>query len=1180
MPLYETVSLDEFNKLRMPDQTRLYNMLSRNNGSSTGESGDDNFFAKRAKSLENAFGTTGAAIAGGINEEIERNKNKERGERFDKSMQDIYKNAGYNSVDDYYNAKEAAEKDAFGRIGFDIDSYWDNRANADIAGDKDTVARLDQEYNAAKAQIGNDEALAKFDEIQNQLKTQSTANYNEAKKAAEDYADYRQNSYIGQKTNQDRGKFAGSAINTLSTMFDVMAPGAGVVANSVQGGLEGIADELEQNGLKDFNWERAGQNALIGATTGAVTGGLNKGLNKIASTTGNILPGTGIASKVGNAGINATRAALNYAPIKSNGLAGQLANNVAQGALRGAASGAVGGATGAGLSAAMNGQDVLGSALEGAKRGAGQGALAGGVMAGANTAVNAAKNAMNGVPTNGVQDAEVVNNMPVEEKRKLLYHGSPSTDIEDFDMNMAGKNSRTGEKAIYFTDDLPTAEEFSYERIPTDSNFVDQKGAKGKVYRRYLDMQNPLDLSKLSDSQIESLWEYAEPRAASLMDKNKFIDTLKEARAAGNDQMIKSQLDLGRLPEAGYDGIIAKMYPGENDIREYGVFDSSKILKPEPNNTKLGLSPAFEPNDTIQTRNKWQSVGEQLNNAAKKQKYAGLYGSLDDSTAQRAIDTGVVDKLESLGVKPENYLEAAKTSDYINNLTTKLAENSEVIAKAPNLMKDLSLDNVDILMNDTAKNKYNQYINQIVADGPRTGRANSTPDEYSAGYLLKKSREFGKAAEKVRRSGGEGAAQLSEALRNAKHILRNTAGEALANEEITGNLTNDQIKQGLAKLGANEKIQNYYTELVDGQAPKVGDYIKRSADFEQARDMGTQMEAGRYSKNGQNNSPNMTTQLWNASGLAEPTKVVLSNTVAPLASGATKLAGKIIGGVGDAAAKIKDVLGGGDTPTPTTTNIPTNAVETAYNPATKVYEAIGRTEGLSNAEQARTADYLVNATQEAKNAQVGGNTLESLIGQPATTNNTSVYGSMYGTGGNTGTSTNRIVSQSGNEYFQPTGDYWTDVIARAMTAAIDADDVNAFASLYGMYQDSLSNLQKQQQSSTKQTKLTSTQQRANAAMDSLDRLSNMNPDLGYNLSGIPVIGNIATLGGNDYEGEAKSLAQQIGYMVSGANIKEEEAYNIGKAYVPQPFDSEQTRNLKLQRAYNIIRQYQNGTEEE
>ena len=95
-------------------------------------------------------------------------------------------------------------------------------------------------------------------------------------------------------------------------------------------------------------------------------------------------------------------------------------------------------------------------------------------------------------------------------------------------------------------------------------------------------------------------------------------------------------------------------------------------------------------------------------------------------------------------------------------------------------------------------------------------------------------------------------------------------------------------------------------------------------------------------------------------------------------------------------------------------------------------------------------------------------------------------------------------------------------------------------------------------------------------MTSLERLATMTPDLGYNLSNIPVIGNIATLGGNDYESEARSLAQQIGYMVSGSNIKDTEAENIGKSYVPQPWDREQTRQNKLRRAYDIIQQYQNG----
>ena len=140
-----------------------------------------------------------------------------------------------------------------------------------------------------------------------------------------------------------------------------------------------------------------------------------------------------------------------------------------------------------------------------------------------------------------------------------------------------------------------------------------------------------------------------------------------------------------------------------------------------------------------------------------------------------------------------------------------------------------------------------------------------------------------------------------------------------------------------------------------------------------------------------------------------------------------------------------------------------------------------------------------------------------------------------------------------------------------MQLAMNAGDAAAFGQLYSMYQNALANSRK---TDTSQAKLSETQKRANAAMDSLERIENMTPDLGYNLSGIPLVGNIATFGGNDYEAEAKSLAQQIGYMVSGANIKEEEAYNIGKAYVPMPMDSEQTRRNKLQRAKAIIEKYQ------
>lgn len=168
-----------------------------------------------------------------------------------------------------------------------------------------------------------------------------------------------------------------------------------------------------------------------------------------------------------------------------------------------------------------------------------------------------------------------VADLMAESKPKTYYHGSPETDITEFDMSRAGKNTRSGEKAIYFTDDPATAEEFSYERTPTDSLFFDKKGRKGGVYEANLDMKNTLDLGNLSDAQIEELWQYASP-LGKLDGKEGFIKDMKHLRQVGNDQLIKSKLDLSALANSPYDSFQAKMYPGENDIREYGIFDASK----------------------------------------------------------------------------------------------------------------------------------------------------------------------------------------------------------------------------------------------------------------------------------------------------------------------------------------------------------------------------------------------------------------------------------------------------------------------------------------------------------------------------------------------------------------------------------------------------------------------------
>lgn len=57
----------------------------------------------------------------------------------------------------------------------------------------------------------------------------------------------------------------------------------------------------------------------------------------------------------------------------------------------------------------------------------------------------------------------------VKAKTYALFHGSPSTDIENFDLSKAGTNTSTGEKFLFFTDSKEIADDFSYERLPTNS---------------------------------------------------------------------------------------------------------------------------------------------------------------------------------------------------------------------------------------------------------------------------------------------------------------------------------------------------------------------------------------------------------------------------------------------------------------------------------------------------------------------------------------------------------------------------------------------------------------------------------------------------------------------------------------------------------------------------------------
>ena len=159
----------------------------------------------------------------------------------------------------------------------------------------------------------------------------------------------------------------------------------------------------------------------------------------------------------------------------------------------------------------------------------------------------------------------------VQAKTYALFHGSPSTNIENFDISKAGTNTSTGEKFLFFTDSEAVADEFSYERLESKrSMFLNERGKKGSVYEVDVTMQKPLDLTNPTSADIKNLIKLSDGELDEAMIK-KF--------SKGNNQLLKSYIDINSITSYGYDGFIAKM--NRSGDKEYAVADSkqAKIKK-------------------------------------------------------------------------------------------------------------------------------------------------------------------------------------------------------------------------------------------------------------------------------------------------------------------------------------------------------------------------------------------------------------------------------------------------------------------------------------------------------------------------------------------------------------------------------------------------------------------------
>lgn len=149
-----------------------------------------------------------------------------------------------------------------------------------------------------------------------------------------------------------------------------------------------------------------------------------------------------------------------------------------------------------------------------------------------------------------------------------LLHGSPNKGIKEFDINRAGSNTGSGEKLLFFTNDKQMADDFSYERLPGSSKFMNVKGKKGEVYRTKVKMKKPLDFRNLSDDDIKAIKEL--DADGILTDSN-----IKMMAGMKNHGSLKAALDLRpeTLKRLGYDGIIANT---DNGKTEFAVVDSKQ----------------------------------------------------------------------------------------------------------------------------------------------------------------------------------------------------------------------------------------------------------------------------------------------------------------------------------------------------------------------------------------------------------------------------------------------------------------------------------------------------------------------------------------------------------------------------------------------------------------------------
>ena len=571
-------------------------------------------------------------------------------------------------------------------------------------------------------------------------------------------------------------------------------------------------------------------------------------------------------------------------------------------------------------------------------------------------------------------------------------------------------------------------------------------------------------------------------------------------------------------------------------------------------------------------RNILQRAGETLQETGQATKDSQVYSKLKGNTAEEMARKNSVQRLRDLGFNSTDYDRAANLSEVVNKYYDDAVKATKTPIEAPQLRNIANEIADDLRISADNRADLIKNLNSMLDDAvARDGKMSEyTMDRYTPADLEKVAKKLGVMEQNLTTTNQGGSKkkirnlrpeveEYARALGEARNRLRNEIGEM-------ADYDGKELAARMKDAGATQKQIDYVTKGGTLRSAKSATSL-----FEDARTMADQIKADAY-KRGANatNSTNFVTQVANASGA--------SNLVNMAARPVANVFGSIEKGVGKAISGIGNKLAG---------TAGENSGETAGKLANGAKNLAGKAASIAN-----------NATANLNNESLAS---LSLAGMNTLGNQAQQFANKQMGKAEAERSQNRLenaqaVANAQNEYDNALADYNAQEanynaqmaqsqgsngaanmlgrINRAMELAMQAGDITAYGQLADLYKQAYSIYEMQNPQTKNEGKaLTSTQSKALAGLEQLETLKGMQSGVRTALADSPIGGLIDLTGGDEYSNQAKSLALTLGYLQSGANITPKEAEEIGKAYIPTAFDSEETRQGKLARAEQLLRDY-------